>query len=906
MTETARRKPAWRRWWFWLLVLALASLVTGFGVIPLYLSSTIPDRVEQALGWDLETGDVSFNPFTFTLSADDVNAVDDEGERVFAADEVILDLGLLQLVRGSFNAQQLTLESPFLRVDLLPGGSTNLAEDWREHGGSGSDGGSKVQWMLGDGVVNGGRLQIRRMPAGDGGEPRTFTAEAVGLTVSDVANTEQDEAGSYTLQAAMGDQVLEGQGSLNIAPLWSNGRLSLNDVGADALQNWLGDYLPWRVQGGRISFETAYQFAHDDRGIALATRQGQLDAASLEITAQDDPDQMLASADTLAMQGVAFNMDGPELVISSITGQSLRLNAVMTGDGTLNLARALNPGEEPPEQDNGGGDSLRWSVGRVEISKGTIDWRDERPTDPVELTLQEMELNLGAMTEQLEEPVTYQARAALAQGGTASANGQFTLAPLTFEGGVTLDQLALAPFNGYLAQVSELEVRDGMLSLSGNIDIDVQDDPLTGTFSGRGSISQFSGRLPDEDQSTLAWRELRLDPIEYNFAPARLELGTVTLSEPEIGVVQYPNRPLNLVRFLGPANGDQDDQGDSADENGEAAPGLIFRLRQLDLANGEIRYTDHTPRPSFNSRLHDVQASVAGLSNIRPQQGRFSLRGILDESGEFRAQGSIATLGTEGRSEVEASLEGLSLPALNPYFSFYLGYLVDSGKLSGEGRYELQGTQLEATNTLVLERLELGEAVQSDSEITAPVRLGLALLRDDDNRVSLDIPVSGDLADPEFNLGPVMMRTLRASLVKAAMSPFNLLGSIVDLGEYSPEELGGVDFLAGETTLAMGEYTKMETVARVLDARDEIVLTIRGIALESVDRPALETTLAEEQSLPDDALEILATQRGTSLKSLLEEEYGVSGEQIFLKAPEVRSGDSSEGPVTIEFELESR
>lgn len=98
----------------------------------------------------------------------------------------------------------------------------------------------------------------------------------------------------------------------------------------------------------------------------------------------------------------------------------------------------------------------------------------------------------------------------------------------------------------------------------------------------------------------------------------------------------------------------------------------------------------------------------------------------------------------------------------------------------------------------------------------------------------------------------------------------------------------------------------METVARVLDARDEIVLTIRGIALESVDRPALETTLAEEQSLPDDALEILATQRGTSLKSLLEEEYGVSGEQIFLKAPEVRSGDSSEGPVTIEFELESR
>lgn len=42
MTETARQKPAYRRWWFWLLVLGLVYLVTGFGLIPLYLSSAVP------------------------------------------------------------------------------------------------------------------------------------------------------------------------------------------------------------------------------------------------------------------------------------------------------------------------------------------------------------------------------------------------------------------------------------------------------------------------------------------------------------------------------------------------------------------------------------------------------------------------------------------------------------------------------------------------------------------------------------------------------------------------------------------------------------------------------------------------------------------------------------------------
>ncbi|MGM0571629.1 DUF748 domain-containing protein [Marinobacter sp.] len=904
MTQTARRKPAWRRWWFWLLVLALAWLVIGFGLVPMYLSSAIPDRAQQSLGWSTEVGDVSFNPFTFTLSAERVRATDDDGEQVFTADSITLDLGLLQLVRGAVNAQQLTLENPFLRLDVLPGGSTNLVEDWRKHGGADNDNSSSVQWMLGEGVVNSGRVQLRRLPAEANGEVRSFTVETIGLTVADVAGSSQDDPGNYTLQAAMGGQIMKSRGSLSVDPLWSNGHLSLSDVDSDALQSWLGEYLPWRVHGGRLSFETTFQFAYDDKGIALATRDGQLDARNLELADPQDAEQVLASAESLAMEGVAFNLEGPELVISAIAGESLYLDALVTEDGTFNLTRPLQRTDDASRgQGNSGEGSLRWSVGRLDISKSTIDWRDERVQDPVELTLQDVELNLGAMTEQLEEPVTYQARAALEKGGTASANGQFTLVPLTFEGGVNVDQLMLAPFNGYLAQISELEVREGMLNLSGNIDIDVQDDPLTGTFSGRGSISQFDSRLPDEDEGTLAWRELRLDPIEYNFSPARLELGTVTLSEPELDVVQYPQKPLNVVRFLGPGN---DGRERNSEASGDAAQTLIFRLRQLDLSSGEIRYTDHTPRPSFASRLHDVQASVVGLSNIRPQQGRFNLRGTLDDSGDFRAEGTIATLGTEDQSEVRATLEGLSMPVLNPYFGYYLGYRVDSGKLSGEGHYEFQGTRLEATNNLVLERLELGEAVQSDAEVTAPVRLGLALLRDDNNRVSLDIPVSGDLADPEFNMGPVMMRTLRASLVKAAMSPFNLLGSIVDLGEYSPEELGGVGFLAGETTLAMGEYTKMETVARALDARNEIVLTIRGVALESADLPALEATLGEDESVPDDALETLASQRGTSLKRLLEDEYGVSPEQIFLQAPEVRAGEDSEGPVTIEFELEVR
>ena len=900
MTETAQRKPAYRRWWFWLLVLGLVYLVTGFGLIPLYLSSALPDRFQQHLGWSTEIGDVSFNPFTLTVGVDELLATDDTGRTVLDVEAVHLDLGLMELLRGTLHIESLELQEPDLRVDLLAGNRINLLEDWRRHQQAGSAAGEAPSLVLDELVSENGRLRLLDLTEQAANDARPVVIESVGLTLSGVATRERDEPGEFSLQAEMGEQVLEASGTLGLQPLWSNGRLSVSDLSAATVRQWLGQYLPWSLQDGEFSLSSAYQFAYDDQGLALATRNGELTASGLALADPAQPDATLANADALSLTGVAFNLDGPELVVSMVEVQGLYLNAVLGPDGQLNLTRALSGNGS----DDDGSRGFRWSVGNLSLSRSRIDWQDQRLASPVQVGLEDLELNLGAMTEQLEEPVSYQVRTSLARGGAASGSGQFTLRPLTFEGGINLDQVVLAPFNGYLGRFSQLEVLDGTLNLAGNIDIDVQDDPLTGTFSGRGAISHFNGQFPDEAQPVASWRELRLDPIEYNFAPARLEIGTLTLSEPELNVINYRDRPHNVTRLLTPADTGHRPEGEN--DNGPQ-DALIFRLAQMDVANAEIRYTDYAPQPAFTGRVHDLQASVAGLSNITPQQGQFTLGARVNGSGDLRAEGIIATLGTDEPSRIDVVLEGLSMPVVSPYFAFYMGYRVDSGKLSADGSYTLEGTRIDSTTTLTLDRLELGEAVQSDRTVTAPVKLGLTLLRDGDGQVTLEIPVDGDLSRPDFDFGPVMAKTLRSALVKAAMSPFSLLGSVVDLAGFSPDELGTVAFLPGETTLEMGEYTKMEKVAEALKARDELVLAIRGRAVESIDRPVLEAGLGEDEALTPGVLDALAEQRGQTLRRLLVDEYNVPAAQIYLRAHRVEAGEGADaGPVAMQFELETR
>src|SRR5690606_6040995 len=116
-------------------------------------------------------------------------------------------------------------------------------------------------------------------------------------------------------------------------------------------------------------------------------------------------------------------------------------------------------------------------------------------------------------------------------------------------------------------------------------------------------------------------------------------------------------------------------------------------------------------------------------------------------------------------SELQLNMDDLALPVLSPYFGRFLGYGVDSGKLKLDLDYEFTGTRLKASNQVVLDRMELGQAVASEEAVNAPVKLGLALLTDRQGVIEVDLPIEGDLSDPQFSVGQIVMRAFVNLLV---------------------------------------------------------------------------------------------------------------------------------------------
>jgi hypothetical protein len=180
-------------------------------------------------------------------------------------------------------------------------------------------------------------------------------------------------------------------------------------------------------------------------------------------------------------------------------------------------------------------------------------------------------------------------------------------------------------------------------------------------------------------------------------------------------------------------------------------------------------------------------------------------------------------------------LDAGDLTPFTPYAGKFLGYPLSKGALSLDLRYLISDRRLNASNVVALNQFTLGARTDSTNATKLPVKLGIALLKDREGRIALDLPVTGGLDDPKFHIGRLVTSTLVNLLVKVATSPFSLLGAAFGGGE----ELQFTDFTPGTADFATGETNKLAKLARALYERPALNLEIVPSFDPAADRAAL-------------------------------------------------------------------
>src|SRR5262249_3172341 len=125
-----------------------------------------------------------------------------------------------------------------------------------------------------------------------------------------------------------------------------------------------------------------------------------------------------------------------------------------------------------------------------------------------------------------------------------------------------------------------------------------------------------------------------------------------------------------------------------------------------------------------------------------------------------------------------------------------------------------------------------------------PVKLAVALLKDRNGRIELDVPVEGDLDDPKFRLSPVIAHTLVNIVTKIVTSPFAALGHLFG-GQ--GEQVIFRDFEAVSSTLIQARLQKLNAVLNALYERPGLELEIEGSVDITADGPVLRRQALEKE-----------------------------------------------------------
>lgn len=504
------------------------------------------------------------------------------------------------------------------------------------------------------------------------------------------------------------------------------------------------------------------------------------------------------------------------------------------------------------------------TLGELDLTAFRVAVRDELPATPVATALEDIHVRL-LPRQQEGEPHRLEGRLALATGGRLALGGSVNEHPLAVNAELDLEGLALPPFAPYFADVARFALESGSLDVRGGFRF-AQGARTSAAFRGQVAVRDFAANDLDQDERFLAWKRLAATGIDWQLDPGRLVIRDIEAARPFMRLIIGADKTLNLSHVIvseaaPPATGAAPATA-VAKPSGKPYPLRIDRIR---VDNGAMLFADLTLRPQFATGIQALGGTVTGISSDPAARATIALKGRVDQYGRADISGSTNPLASDRFTDLKVRFTDLELTTLTPYSAKFAGYRIDKGKLTLDLGYLIQDRRLEARNKIVFNQLTLGDKVDSPDAMNLPLKLAVAILKDKDGVIDVDLPVTGSLDDPKFRIGPLVWQAFVNLLTKAATAPFTLIAGLVGGGD----DMDALPFAAGSAALAPENADKLGKLAGALAQRPALGVELRGaydpvadaLALRSVRFEAAYQKRLAEGGKPRKVLEAMFTEK---------------------------------------------
>jgi len=812
-----------------LITVFLYSLI-GFLILPGIALRIANQQLAQYATVPASLQRVQLNPFTLELSLWGLR-VGESGQEQLSFQRLYANLQSDSLWSGALHLSDVELDGARSEILFAKDGTLNLTQLFRlpESQAEPKAENSEPFPLRIDSI----RLREKSLRFQDlrPSEPVEFAYDALDLDLHNLSTLAGDNAEMTMTASGPYGARIDWRGQVSLTPITSSGSLSISDGRLSTFWPYVRDALPLVLKEGQVDLSSDYHLDLSS-GTELQLSKVKVQLAPFAI---DDPQgKPLVRLQRLDIDNTSLDLAKQQVVVGQVRSQGLEAWAAREADGQLDWQKLFSTPEsakreaaDTPQQSS---ESKPWQVllQDVQLRDYKAHLADRVPQQEVAVEVGPLNLDLKNFDSRGDKPFDLRLDSGLGKQGKLLAAGNVQLSPTSAQLKVSTQDIDLRLAQAYLSPFIHLELRSGLLG--SDLDVQLQStEPLALHVTGSAHIDQLHTLDTLHERDFVRWKQVRVEDLDYRHGES-LAIGRVELDQPYARFVINENLTTNVSELVVPQP--------EAPKPSEADAGkpLAIRIGGVAINDGSANFADFSLTPSVATAIQQMNGRIGVLDNQKPQAASVDIKGKVDRYAPMSIKGQLTPFDPLNSLDIATSFKNVELTTITPYSGKFAGYRIRKGRLNLDLHYRIEKGQLNAENQVLVENLQLGERVDSPDAVDLPIRLAVALLKDTQGRISIELPVQGDLNNPQFSVMPIVWQTLRNLVLRAAQAPFKFIAGLVG---GSNVDLSTVPFSAGSAELQGDARQALDTLAKALEERPNLRLEVEGRAAQSADGPLL-------------------------------------------------------------------
>ena len=490
--------------------------------------------------------------------------------------------------------------------------------------------------------------------------------------------------------------------------------------------------------------------------------------------------------------------------IKGIRIDSLYINIVQDGDhfNFDDLKDKLYAYLEEDTEDSGWVMDIR----NIALSGGRIRYRDKVLGSKFALnkiSLEIPKINLSGKNTDVGTVLSFE------EGGQMDCRISYNPDRSRFNVNVSLKDFGTEGLTPYLQQF--LNVKRCKGSVSGNLEIHGQTQHIADADIKGDLIAEDLKVMDDRREAVFFAQTLKAKISRFNLGKGIARLKSLEINGPKTYYEIMEDSTDNFTHLLK----DEDQQRE------EESPQIFLTIDSLSVRDGKVDFKDNTLKESFSYKLSEI--------NLTCSDFRLDKMNILKGS---------AVAGKAGKVEFEWTTDfvrmknvyldlmasNINLKDFTPYSKYYVGNSIEGGTMKWKSRNTIIGGHLEGNNQIEIYKPKVSRRSRRTEPVyQAPVRLGVYALTNKKGLMNINLPVKGDIDNPDFSYRKTVFKGMLNIFMKVSAAPLRAIGKMLAKGE----DLDHIEIDLEEDDFSTSEYGKLGSIVEAMQEKDELHYTFR-------------------------------------------------------------------------------